>query len=770
MQELPRGARRYLALLHLACIALLAYQIALPLRHGLPTHLDLNLLASLAVFIGLSYLTERTVLQIRGDVWQNLATASQIATILLFAPPIPMLIALTAAFVTKAWNRKVAPIKRAFNIIHPALNVGLTGLLCSLIIQPATILHEGLLRALPILSLLLILFYLLDVGKMLILFALLGNGSPLRIWSRNYRHTLLPELAVGTIGFLGAIAWSYDPPAIVLLVLPLVALKSAFSANTRAEQQAEVLRKRGGQLETVLAVGQHLRLQQNQGDLLQAVAEAARSITKTQVVTGYLRDDEDPELLRRVALAPPDATETGPAHLAVADCTASTTAGEVRIPIELDGADVAGLLLFTGVPEGSANDSDVLAILANQTAIALQNAHLHERALALAARDSLTNLLNRRAAQSRLEEEVARAARSGQALCLLMVDLDDFAIINNTYGHHAGDVALRMVAQALSSSVRAMDVSARYGGDEFVVLLPETDLEQGLASAERIGEAIAALQVIDGTTSVTTGASIGVAAFPEHGRTPEELLRSADQAAYAAKNAGKGRVARPEDATLALDRDPLVLAAQLEHANMATVAALAAAVDAKDPYTQGHSQRVSHYAVALAEALGLPPQDVARIQLAGQLHDVGKIGVPDAILTKAGRLAPDEYLAIQDHPAIGERMLAGVPFLREILPAVRHHHERWDGQGYPDGLRGGEIPRDAAILAVADSFDAMTSSRTYRSALPLAEARRRIVEGSGTQFDPDAVRAFERALAEGEITVLAVAWPIVLREAVEQAS
>jgi HD-GYP domain-containing protein (c-di-GMP phosphodiesterase class II) len=278
------------------------------------------------------------------------------------------------------------------------------------------------------------------------------------------------------------------------------------------------------------------------------------------------------------------------------------------------------------------------------------------------------------------------------------------------------------------------------------------------------------LHVIDGPVSVTCTASIGIAALPEHGIAADELLRSADQAAYAAKHAGKGRVARPEDALLALDRDPLVLAEQLVHANLATVAALAAAVDAKDPYTQGHSQRVSCYGVALAGIMGLSEPDVARIQLAGQLHDVGKIGVSDVILTKPGKLTQEEYQAIQQHPAIGERMLSNVPFLREILPAVRHHHEHWNGRGYPDGLVGDEIPQDAAILAVADAFDAMTSSRFYRAALPLAEARRRILEASGTQFDPRVVHAFEQGVAEESITVLAQSWTSILNEPAERAS
>jgi putative nucleotidyltransferase with HDIG domain len=230
-------------------------------------------------------------------------------------------------------------------------------------------------------------------------------------------------------------------------------------------------------------------------------------------------------------------------------------------------------------------------------------------------------------------------------------------------------------------------------------------------------------------------------------------VRKADQAAYAAKHAGKGRVARPEDATVTFEHDPAALVAMLEHANMATVEALAAAVDAKDPYTRGHSQRVSAYAVALAAALGLPPAHVERVRLAGLLHDVGKIGIPDTILTKSGKLSADEYAVIQQHPVIGERMLAEVPFLREVLPAVRHHHERWDGSGYPDELAGEAIPLDAALLAVADALDAMTSSRTYRPAISLQDTLQRVRDGSGVQFAPRVVAAMERAIIAGTLKV-----------------
>jgi HD-GYP domain-containing protein (c-di-GMP phosphodiesterase class II) len=252
--------------------------------------------------------------------------------------------------------------------------------------------------------------------------------------------------------------------------------------------------------------------------------------------------------------------------------------------------------------------------------------------------------------------------------------------------------------------------------------------------------------------------------------TREELIRAADQAAYAAKHMGKGRVGRPEDAAFTLDRDPARLTAQMQQANLATVAALAAAVVAKDPYTRGHSQRVSAYAGVLAGFMQRTPDEIARVELAGLLHDVGKIGVPDAILAKPSKLSAQEYVVIRQHAVIGERMLSSVPFLLDVLPAVRHHHERWDGAGYPDALQAEAIPLDAAILMVADSLDAMTSSRTYRPALPLDEARRRILEGKGTQFHPKVVAAFEQALRAGKLTLLSsqvltppTAYPLIWR-------
>ncbi len=758
MRELPPGLRRYLWMMYLACPALVIMAIVRLVALEPAGALTLPVLVGAAVFVFLSYVGERSTEIVDGSTDQSLVGAVYIAVILLFPAPLPVLIAFLAALVSRILHDSAPLYKRLFNVCQPTLVVALSSLLISRVAAPTTLLRPGhVVPSLPALALLPVLFYVADTGLFIVLLSLLKGQSPWRVWWETDRHTCLPQLAVSTLGILVASVWLFDHVLLALFALPLVALRVAFRA-IQAEERATASRRRSDQLETVLAAGQRLQLQRTQEELLRPVAEAARALTGAAVVAAYRRDGDD-ALLRRVVLTPDetpsDATDAylpaPPPGQGVRQVEDKTLGMTLLAPLEPDEAGVTGLLQLLGVPGELGHDSqDALAILATQAAIALQNAHLHERALAQASEDGLTGLLNHRAFQTRLEEEIARARR-GRPLALMMVDLDDFGGINNTYGHQAGDATLAAIAAALRASVRGTDIPARYGGDEFAVILPETGMDEALEVAARTYEAIAALRVATGGAVVRIGTSIGVAATPLHATAREALVHAADRAVYAAKHGGKGRVGRPEEAALSLDRDPDTLAAQLEHANMATVEALAAAVDAKDPYTRGHSGRVSAYATAIVGALGLPEADVARVRLAGLLHDVGKIGVPDAILTKTGKLDDAEFMALQQHPVIGERMLAAAPFLREILPAVRHHHERWDGKGYPDGLAAGAIPEDAAILMVADSFDAMTSSRTYRPALSVAQACQHLREGGGSQFDARIVAAFEQAFESGAI-------------------
>ncbi len=758
VSELPVALRLYLWANYAACalivVAPAAHIVAWGPHGG--TSPDLVTLANLAVFTLLAYVGERTALQISGPISQSLATVVHVALLLLFPAPLPMYSAFVAILVAQA--RLSAPLyKRAFNVCHSTLIVGLSSLLFARIVPLTGLLKSGhVLPASPALCLLIALYYVLDVGLLLPVFSLLQGRPPWSIWVQTYRRTLFAELGACIVGMLAASSWLFDHILLAFFVLPVIGLRLALRTIS-AEDRALALRRRSEHLEAVLTVGQRLQLQQTGVDLLAPVVEAAHKIVNARAVAAYLRDPDDPAMLHRVVLFPADAAEAGPTHLPAPTAETGLTYAEadgrtLLAPLESEGPSVISLLRLSGIPADLSSDAhDALAILATQAGIALRNGRLHERALAQAITDSLTGLLNHRAFQVRLEEEVGRALGDEQSLCLVMVDLDDFSVINNTYGHQIGDAALVAVATLLRDTLRASDIPTRYGGDEFAVILPKTAIDDAYTLAERLRAAIADFRLVEGGVTIGLSASLGVAALLTHAATREELIRAADQAVYAGKHAGKGRVGRPEDIGLSLAHDPDDLAAQLEHANMATVEALAAAVDAKDQYTRGHSNRVAAYAAALAQALGLDEQAIAQIRLAGLLHDVGKIGVPDAILAKPGVLNPAEYAVVQQHPVIGERMLKSVPFLSDILPSVRHHHERYDGEGYPDGLAGTDIPRDASILSVADAYDAMTSSRTYRLALPPNEACRRICAAGGTQFDPRLVGAFERAFNDGAI-------------------
>lgn len=359
-----------------------------------------------------------------------------------------------------------------------------------------------------------------------------------------------------------------------------------------------------------------------------------------------------------------------------------------------------------------------------------------ERLLALIDTDLLTGLDNHRRFQERLEQEAGRCSQSGESLSLLLLDLDNFHGFNQRHGHAAGDEAVRETALSLQRLLPELAIAARYGGEEFAVLLPQRSLPEAEALAERIRWVIE--EAGDGLTL-----SVGCAEFGTHSAEGAGLVLAAELAVSRAKQLGRNRVCRFDTLPGAdLNADPYQLHRFLKDESLSTIQALAAAVDAKDTYTQGHSQRVARYAVALAQRIGLPEAEVDLVHITGTLHDVGKIGVPDAILKKPGRLSEDERRIMETHPTLGEVIIRKAPKLVETLPGIRHHHERWAGGGYPDGIAGEQIPRIARILAVADTFDAMTSDRPYRKGLSWEIAIGEIARGAGTQFEPLLSEAF----------------------------
>ncbi len=353
--------------------------------------------------------------------------------------------------------------------------------------------------------------------------------------------------------------------------------------------------------------------------------------------------------------------------------------------------------------------------------------------------DSLTGLKNHGFFFDRLAEELERASRYQRPLAVIIADIDNFKMVNDAFGHAAGDAVLRALGDVFRTQLREVDLACRIGGEEFGFVLPETDEEGGMRAAERIRTGVASHPIAE-VGNVTV--SLGVAVFPEHAMERDELLESADTALYQAKHEGKNcsRLAGESSMTVQLTR--------ARPTTGPVVGALLAALRMRVPYLAEHSVRVAELAPVLGEGLGLSVARLGRLRLAALLHDVGMLGVPDAILIKPGPLDAAEWDVVRDHPQNGYDLVADAVHV-EVAGAVLCHHERMDGTGYPRGLGGGEIPLLARILLVADAFDAMTMPRSYQRPLSVPDALAELRRNAGTQFDGQVVEVLAEHLDRG---------------------
>jgi diguanylate cyclase (GGDEF)-like protein len=360
------------------------------------------------------------------------------------------------------------------------------------------------------------------------------------------------------------------------------------------------------------------------------------------------------------------------------------------------------------------------------------------QAMRLALTDPLTGLGNHRSFHERLQRELVAAEHEGSSLALCLVDFDDLKSVNDRYGHPVGDLVLGQVASRLRQGGEAF----RLGGDEFAVLLPRQDERQATAVARSIVERVAALD-IEGVGPVTVSA--GVATYPMHGSGRDELIRLADSALYWAKKDGKNRVrAYAAESILRANLEQIADTPD-QAAQYRAAESLAKAVDERDAYTGSHSQRVGEYSARIARRLGADDAAVELTRLAGNLHDLGKLAITEELLRKPDDLCEAERLMLERHPKIGYRMLESLG-VRPVAEWVLHHHERWDGAGYPDRLAGDQIPLGARIIFVADAYDAMTSERAYSQAMSQEDALAELERCAGTQFDPAVVKALAEEL------------------------
>jgi diguanylate cyclase (GGDEF)-like protein len=411
----------------------------------------------------------------------------------------------------------------------------------------------------------------------------------------------------------------------------------------------------------------------------------------------------------------------------------------VYLPLFIKGEGIGSLIIASKKPrEYSREQINLLERLASQISTAVDNARLYSRVEEQARIDDLTGLFNRRHFDEILGLEVERHSRYGNMLALAILDLDNFKHYNDAMGHLMGDNLLRQVGTALKKALRTIDMAFRYGGDEFAVVMPHTEADDALAAIERVRHIISSNTKVD---HMVLTLSVGLASWPNDGLTPDDLINAADQALYHAKRTGGDRTCLVSQMLPSVSK-PFELTSAVEKETLNTIYALASTIEARDPYTYGHSRKVRAYAVALAEALGLPSDKVAVVSHSALLHDIGKIGILDGILNKAGKLDEREMELIKTHPNLSRTIVGHIPSLTPCLPAILHHHERWDGEGYPSGLVGEAIPIEARILSVADTFDAMTSLRPYRNPLSIEDAIAELKRCAGTQFDPELIEIF----------------------------
>jgi len=392
--------------------------------------------------------------------------------------------------------------------------------------------------------------------------------------------------------------------------------------------------------------------------------------------------------------------------------------------------------IFTG------DDIELIRALSYEIAIGIDNAELLERTIAMSLTDELTGLYNRRHFYDSLEMEMYRTKRYGHPFSIALFDLNGFKEYNDRFGHAHGDSVLQMFAKALKSSSRKTDIVCRYGGDEFSIILPSTDDKTAKDIVERFRSRWSNICEKKAPANASPmGFSCGIVEFPHNSESADGLVFLADAAMYCAKTG-------IENSSVTAAEISAISSDVLRSATRNHIYALAATVDAKDPSTYGHSKRVADMAEKIGKAIGLPPKELSRIYAAALLHDIGKIGVPDSLLTKPGRPTPQEWTILKRHSSEGAKIVGYVGELNDLVPIILHHHEWYNGKGYPDELQGKDIPIGARITSVADAYDTMTTERPYRKIVSSEQACEELIRCSGTQFDPTIVKIWCKAVKE----------------------
>ncbi len=412
------------------------------------------------------------------------------------------------------------------------------------------------------------------------------------------------------------------------------------------------------------------------------------------------------------------------------------------MPLIAKGKIIGSFILSSRTPNAfSRRDVKLLEQLAAQIAMPLENTQLYAMAKKKAGVDELTGLYNRRSLEEVIDSEISRHSRYGGAFSLAILDLDSFKLYNDTYGHLAGDTLLQIIGRNIKNAIRNADYAFRYGGDEFAVLLPQTSIDAALSVLERVRE-----KIVDGvdTHKITITASIGLACWPDDGISHTDIIASADVSLYRAKRKGGNQTicASGPLAELASAGSSSKSGGNIDQKLSNLVHVFAELVDSRSYYTNKHSKKVADYALALARALQLGKEETSKIETCALIHDIGKIGISGEILNKKTELTEEEWQILKTHPRLGADIIKGIPQLAYCVEPVLHHHENYNGTGYPDGLKGEDIPLISRIIAIANEFALLTSEKSLVESKTHEKALEDIKQRAGTDFDPHLVEQF----------------------------
>ncbi|MEI7668175.1 MAG: diguanylate cyclase, partial [Erysipelotrichaceae bacterium] len=422
---------------------------------------------------------------------------------------------------------------------------------------------------------------------------------------------------------------------------------------------------------------------------------------------------------------------------------------EVAIPLKVN-TKLIGFILLCHKDVRSIDEIkhvEQVSMVCITASLAIMNALMYDKAKVEASTDSLTSTFNHRYFMDQLTTSTQACK---QTMALALVGIDMFTVYNDIYGSYAGDTALVMVSNRIKQICGNQAIVCRYGGDIFALIIPNLDTKLAYDLCEKIRVQIEKISVATDDEPIRTiTVSCGLCIYPSMANDDKNLLKNAGLAMFNAKHTGRNKtvifnstiVDNPDEST------------NLDENQWATIYALTATIDAKDHFTFGHSQRVAKYATAIAEAMGAKAFDIELIRQASLLHDIGKIGIPEAVLTKTTRLNEEEYDAMKRHVDLSVTIIKYLPSFNKVVPSVIGHHERFDGTGYPRHLLGENIPFGARCIAIADAFDAITSDRHYKANMTVEFALQEVLKNAGTQFDPEMANVFIRLINEGQLII-----------------